>query len=584
VLADAPSPRRRPPTRLLVLLTIAAIAGVVAVVVDSSAGAGSPSTGFVNPLALTNVPPPQQLPMSQSQSDAPGSPVPFAAEVPAHFYVSMTFPYDVQSTDWRLLDTSSPPPYGGPPVPPAGAVEIEIEDLGPPAVTLTLGLHAASDSPLRLASYFHVPRGATDVVRSVPPHLTKFAGLPAGGETYTYRYAGRRDVATELVASRAGHVVWIEVDAEPSVQRKAQAALRAFLGGWRWLTPAQAARAARPPALPRVPPTGPLPRGQWLASGFVDSLNGDFADETLDQRELRAWDFKRVCTSASRCHTEMINQFRDGRTTSAPVSQEPGHSWYQAVFPPDHTTCAREPSRPTRKETVYDTVDFGWTPHGRTLVGEETQTVIGCDANVPATAGDGWTATRVPAAPALSISPNPAHVATAAAFRAAATRACTRLNQQALPISARVGAAERALHSTTNRELRAQAEVTIAAQLRPLLAFEAEEYDRISQPPSGPLDQLWLRDIEENRLQLAPGSAAMNALAAAMLATARYLRSGRSLDAQAVVAEGTLYAQDLAGLRGPALASQRIEQVLRLPAICTSPPALSAIFSAPTSL
>src|SRR5579862_8970667 len=128
----------------------------------------------------------------------------------------------------------------------------------------------------------------------------------------------------------------------------------------------------------------------------------------------------------------------------------------------------------------------------RALVAEETQTINGCGGPTPGTINDHWTATAVARAVVPTISPNRAHAASAAAFRSSALRVCTRVNDQATPAAVRIGTAKRVLQSTTSQAAKAAADATIASQLTVVARVWAELYREIPQPPSGPLDTLWL--------------------------------------------------------------------------------------------
>jgi hypothetical protein len=564
---DGPLVRRRP-SRLTVLVLVALVAAVPAVLLNVSRGSGS-STPVASPAFL-------QL----SPSPVPGVRL-FTTAIPRSWYVSMTFP-DAGVTDYQVA-SSSP---GVPPsdvLPPAGMIEIQIEDFQPAFVAAVLGHRAARESARQLLGLSSVPKGAKHIARSRARTLM-LDRLSAAEETYTYLYGGQRDIQTELVARHAGEIVSNEMDEEPALRASATKALDAITARWRWLTPATAIRTVPHTTRPlHVPPTGPLPAGQWIAAGFTDAVTGDVADAKLDQSEIRAWDFSRLCLMPGSCHAELVDQLESGGTTQAQVVRIPGNFWWRATFPVIHTLCARRRSRPTLKETISDTIDLGWASQAhRELLANETQTILGCGTPIPATVAYHWTARPVPppsSIPRLSV--NPRHTSSAIGFRKAAGRVCTRTGARAAQVVGTIARALRVFRKPTSSTASAAAELTVARHLAPLLALSAEQYTLIPQPPAGPLDALWLRDIAANRAQLASGAAASAALEAAATATTRYLHGGTQLQLQTALTEGTLFSQDLSQIVGPAVSSTAIAQTLGLPADCTNAPGIYSVFSTP---
>jgi len=568
LLAGAPLQRFRPVSRRLVLVaSLALVLVVVAAVRWSTLGSspGPPSATFAS------MPDPQGL-FSR----------PFATVGPAGWSVSASFPAS-GVTDYQLTSSGSGMPESAV-IPPPGTIEIQITNMSPAGVAGYLGPQAGSQTPLQLLSYFRRPTGAADVVRSEAPHRVTVAGVAAERDAYAYVYHGRRDVQTQLSLRKGATVIAVEVDAAPAIKPAAASALNVVLAHWVWYGPKHPAPAA--PILPTPPAVAPAPSpiGQWIASGFVDSVGGDVANASLDEPEVRSWEFVRTCRPSTSCRTEIVRQLQYGGTIQAPLEQIRGSTWWRATFPVTNDSCAREPGRPTLKETNSDTINLGWSSlsNRHQLIADETQTIKGCGAPTPATIGNHWTATPVqqPATPAIS--PNRAHTASASAFRSAALRACTRVNNLAAPLAARIGTASGILRTTTSRAAKAAAEATIAAQLSAVPQLWAKQYSQIPQPPDGPLDTLWLQDLAANRQQLAPATAAISALRAAELAQSHYFATGHSLQLQTAIAEATLFAEDITKTGGSATRSNTLEHTLHLPAICINPPALTAIFTNPT--
>ena len=550
----------------MIAFAVAAAAG--AVIVNTSGGSGS-----------SNPPPPNLVVLPGNLP--PGSRT-FTTAIPPQWNVSMTLPSQ-GATDYRVTNSQPAMAYNEV-LPPPGTIEIQIVDFTPASVAQALGPRAASQSPRQLLRYSFEPRGATDVVRSVAPHGSSLGGLAAAGDSYTYTYKGRSDVQTQMVSRKAGEIVSIQMDNAPSLQANARSMLHTIIAGWKWLNPSAETRTAapKPPAV-AASATGPTPSGQWIATGITDAVVGDVANAHLDQPDVRAWYFTQACTSAATCHTELVDQLIDGTTQQTPLAPIPDNIWWAAVFPATGASCAREPSGPTLRETIRDSIHLGWaSPAHRELFADGTETITGCDAPAPSTVSFHWTARPVPRLAAPQITLNANHATTAAAFRSAARRVCTAVNAQAAPFASRIAGAERVLRTATSRTTKATAEASIAKQLAPLVPLSVEEYTQIPQPPAGRLDDLWLRDITENRQQLAPGAVKNAALEAVAIATSRYLRTGSSLQAETAIAESTLYNEDGLQLEGPASVSNAIEQQLQLPAICIDPPAFDSIFAAPT--
>jgi hypothetical protein len=507
---------------------------------------------------------------------------PFTTAGPAGWAVLTSFPAS-GVTDYQLASSASGVPESAV-IPQPGTIEIQITNISPAGVAGFLGPRADSQTPLQLLGYFRRPQGATHIVRSVAPYGLTVAGVAAERDAYAYVYEGRRDVQTQLALRKGATVISVEVDAAPAMEPAAISALNVVLAHWVWYGPAHPAPAGPILPVPRAVAPAPGPTGQWVASGFVDNIAGDFANAYLDEREIRSWEFVRVCGTSTSCRTEIVRQVQDGGTIQAPLEQIRGTTRWRATFPITNGLCAREPGKPTLKETNSDTIELGWYSRSNRheLLADETQTIQGCGDPTPATIYNYWTANPVKQPPTPTISPDRTHTASASAFRSAALRVCTRLNRLAAPLAARIGTANEILRTTTSRAAKAAAEATIAAQLASVPQVWARQYSMIPQPPDGPLDALWLQDIAANRHQLAPVTAAFSALRAADLAQSHYFTTGRSLQLQMAIAEATLFSEDVTQTGGSATRSNMLEHALHLPAVCIDQLALTDIFANPT--
>jgi hypothetical protein len=142
------------------------------------------------------------------------------------------------------------------------------------------------------------------------------------------------------------------------------------------------------------------------------------------------------------------------------------------------------------------------------------------------------------------------------------------------------------LHSAAaGARAKARADAGIAMDLAPLVALSVREYTQTPQPPRGPDDTIWLRDIALERSATLDGAAMIAATRAAAGDASSYFLTRRALDRQRAVAELFLADNDAERLVGPGQASAAIEtQQLRLPSSCLDSPAADAIFGAQASV
>jgi hypothetical protein len=460
-------------------------------------------------------------------------------------------------------------------IPPPGTVEIQITNMSPAGVAAYLGPQAGSQTPLQLLGYFRRPQGATHVVRSVAPHRVTIAGIAAERDAYAYVYEGRRDVQTQLALRKGATVISVEVDAAPAIEPTAISALNVVLAHWVWYGPAHPAPAA--PTLPTPPAvaTGPSPTGQWIATGTV-SQSYHVPGRAVGARLIRAWIFRRVCKAGVGCHTDFVLQITDGSVIQTVLVPE-RNGTFRAVFPATVTPCENGGSGQD-----HYSMDMTWLP-GHRLVGTSVESFSGgCTPGAFDQAG--WTVSRVgePAAPPLAILSR--RSATVGAFRAAAQRACTTVNAQALPLAAKLASLEHAAGSATSRAVRADSESRIAELLGAVLPLSVKQYTEIPQPPAGALDALWLQDITDIRRQLKPAAAMIAALQTAAQSASQYFRTSDPLDAQRLLTTPSLISDDALAIAGAGDASNAIERKLGLPSICINEPAIASIFSSGTTL
>jgi hypothetical protein len=549
-----------------VLLLTAVAAAVPAVLVNVSRGSSS------------SAPPKPAAFVPLTTSPLPGARL-FDTEVPGSWSNSMSFPGD-GVTDYSIA--SSPMPLNDV-LPPPGTIEIQIQYFPPATVAGAINRRAVTQSPRQLLMWGHLPKGSARVVRT-PARSVLVGGQPAAERTSTFVYHGQSDIQTELVTRHAGEVISVEMDNKPSLETKAATELRSITGHWKWLT---SATAVRPPKLPDIhlPPTGPPPNGQWIASGFDDYVSGGVANARLNQAEVRAWDFTRSCAAAQSCHVTLTHQLMYGGTQTGRLALVPNDAWWHVTFPVVHTLCARRPGRRTLHESIRDTIRIGWESSAhRVLIADETQTIGGCGDPTPASVADHWTVTAVarPAGvPDLSL--NPTHAVSMRAFRAAAGSVCSRVSGRAGHLAGEIETALSRASTSSSATARAVAQASVVHSLTSLLALTATRYTQTPQPPSGSLEAWWLQDLAAIREQIASGAAANSAIESSARAMARYRHTGQQLQLQNALTEVTFASEDLGQLATPAITSKLLERALALPAACAGAPSIYSVFSKPSA-
>jgi hypothetical protein len=125
-------------------------------------------------------------------------------------------------------------------VPPAGAAAITIDEAPrslattPPAAGRAPNALTSTARPVALLpSIVGVPRGARDVTHA-PPRTIELGGAEAGEESYAYTYHGRANVQVDILGARRGHLVLVELDAEPAPAAKGKAVLETLTRSWAW--------------------------------------------------------------------------------------------------------------------------------------------------------------------------------------------------------------------------------------------------------------------------------------------------------------------------------------------------------------
>jgi hypothetical protein len=113
---------------------------------------------------------------------------------------------------------------------PAGTVGVTILETAPSRIVGAFKGAASALLPLIVGT----PRTAAGVTRTATPRATKLDGAQAAEESYAYKYNGRENVQSDVLARRGDRLVLIELDGEPTAARDAEAGFEALTRGWRW--------------------------------------------------------------------------------------------------------------------------------------------------------------------------------------------------------------------------------------------------------------------------------------------------------------------------------------------------------------
>jgi hypothetical protein len=250
----------------------------------------------------------------------------------------------------------------------------------------------------------------------------------------------------------------------------------------------------------------------------------------------------------------------------------PTGSGFSATFPSITVNCTQgTPPRPDPSVhgVQIDHLTLRWPSNGTQLTGTESVTSSGCGSNVVA----GWTsdlsAVAVGHARAPTITPNPAHAATAKLFVAAAGRVCAHVDALLKPIATRITGALSTLRTTRSRSAAASAAAAVAGLYPRLVPLAATEYMQIPQPPPGPLAALWLHSLEVERQVAAQTADWAAAISHEYLAVRQFVLTRSQLAAQDATAYATLAAIDTGPLKTLTASSNTIKHRLQLPAACT---------------
>jgi hypothetical protein len=348
---------------------------------------------------------------------------------------------------------------------------------------------------------------------------------------------------------------------------------------------------------PSGSPIFPPPTGQWLSQGTVvsEQRTNDLTGSVL----VRAWTFKDICRRGS-CHTEFVRQLASGATDETELVPGsiyrggPRHRWvavrgsnasapyYTASFPPIMSACYSQaaPGKRVRvtQHPEYDQFVLRRTSDGQQLLASDTDSTT-CEGlkNFSQAA---WTATAVPQPAGPAIEVNPQHAPSVRAFRASVVSVCGRLNDEVLPIAAKLAADAGLLNSATQGSKAEDAAASVARLLPKLTALAVDPYSEVQQPPRGPLDALWLRDVDLNRGASGPIAGLVREIATASLAVRRFDLTRNPVAAQyarAAVAFAIADARRVTALLAPVAA---IDRQLELSASCVTPPALRPTFTA----
>jgi hypothetical protein len=335
--------------------------------------------------------------------------------------------------------------------------------------------------------------------------------------------------------------------------------------------PFAATSAATVPGSPAVTvePTVSLPLGQWLATGRVDATQGRSA-ANVGQQLVRAWFFEKQCNRHVSCHGEFIRQLSGGGADEAEIMSGPRVAF--ATFSPTTIPCA---SPAGAEGSEQDSYTFRQSPGDGRLVVNEQAALTGC-GNSRASWFVGWNATAVPLAAAPALTANPRHAATAAAFHAAATVVCGRVNAQLDPIGVGLASDGAAINGARPPDLAAARAAAALAGVYPrLVPIIMHDYADVLQPPSGAMDAVWLRYVAVDRRQLPEQLSQLAALAKAAEALSDYERTGSGVAQQRLAAEYSIASADETPVKAYDATMRALQSQLGLPSICTNPPALS---------
>jgi len=157
----------------------------------------------------------------------------FTAAVPAGWAVAARAAggargYHLSSTGARIN------PLG---IGPKGTIGITVTESGPGVLAhgRVRGRRAGSYSaPALLPAVIGTPGRAVSVKRVAAPAPRRLAGRPAAEEAFTYAYRGRKLMQVDVLAKHGGRLFVVELDAEPALATRSEAALQAIFGSWRW--------------------------------------------------------------------------------------------------------------------------------------------------------------------------------------------------------------------------------------------------------------------------------------------------------------------------------------------------------------
>jgi hypothetical protein len=211
---------------LALLIVLLLVAGAV---LFSTSSAGHRQTGAD---ASTNAPTPSaSVPRRSASVNALSAPLFSTSYEPGWTLTSKVGPHG--ATRHQLSSTGAP--LDGLGLPPSGTVGITIDEGPLSGVVNGRFISLASRNALGLLRLsVGTPRGAEQVTRAGAPRQTTLAGVDAAEEAYTYSYEGRQNTQVDIISTRHGRSVLVELDAEPTLSRQSQAALELLVANWRW--------------------------------------------------------------------------------------------------------------------------------------------------------------------------------------------------------------------------------------------------------------------------------------------------------------------------------------------------------------
>jgi hypothetical protein len=278
--------------------------------------------------------------------------------------------YELGSSSGKLNDVN---------IPALGEIGITVTEFPLDKFAAKADPAAPAQSPLALLPHvIGIPRVAQSPQFLSPPHMASLGGYPAAAEKYSYNYNGIGNVQSDVVARVGATIVSVEMDAEPSLALRAEAAMSNLLQHWHWrgaqavrsssTSPGAAAASVRHPA---------DIAGYYEAVGTVLSSEG-VSGERAGTRLLRDWSIRRSCRAGG-CGL-LLTRDVAGVSGDTPISAllHPTRTGWTAHFvqtgrctSPGATSRSTEYStwQISRTGTAVEAIEHGYAPRSPACAG-----------------------------------------------------------------------------------------------------------------------------------------------------------------------------------------------------------------------